>query len=462
MHDPLWHGSPPVPPHGSDDEKVDVTFRKLAKLHLDNEDAVAAAETLRMLVDRLTGEKKIVEVWRSIAQTLSTMANLPEEHTPKLQEALEHSLNDSVLGENETNYQSYLRLLYRTGQLARLVVAAQTMARIFPTYLPLEWICRMFVRWTAYPVEGNEFPLSQEETTEYMGKLLRINKASPWGNLARGLMYREEGSLVEAKAHLRLGECRDAVARRELSAGGQTTGREIVEVWRSIAQTCPLANLPEEHTPKLQEALEHSLNDSVLGENETNYQSYLRLLYRTGQLARLVVAAQTMARIFPTYLPLEWICRMFVRWTAYPVEGNEFPLSQEETTEYMGKLLRINKASPWGNLARGLMYREEGSLVEAKAHLRLGADNIKNSLMGWELLRSVQEESSDWPGVETSCRKSLAILSGDARPTVPGGEDPQAYETRLRLTQARALVHMGHKNHLKKAVDMLEQVRNSV
>ncbi|KAG0717698.1 Tetratricopeptide repeat protein 37 [Chionoecetes opilio] len=237
-----------------------------------------------------------------------------------------------------------------------------------------------------------------------------------------------------------------------------TGEKKIVEVWRSIAQTLStMANLPEEHTPKLQEALEHSLNDSVLGENETNYQSYLRLLYRTGQLARLVVAAQTMARIFPTYLPLEWICRMFVRWTAYPVEGNEFPLSQEETTEYMGKLLRINKASPWGNLARGLMYREEGSLVEAKAHLRLGADNIKNSLMGWELLRSVQEESSDWPGVETSCRKSLAILSGDARPTVPGGEDPQAYETRLRLTQARALVHMGHKNHLKKAVDMLEQ-----
>ena len=72
----------------------------------------------------------------------------------QLQEALEHSLNDSVLGENETNYQDYLRLLYRTGQQVKLVTAAQNMAKIFPTYLPLEWICRIFVQLTAYPTEG--------------------------------------------------------------------------------------------------------------------------------------------------------------------------------------------------------------------------------------------------------------------------------------------------------------------
>ena len=80
--------------------------------------------------------------------------------------------------------------------------------------------------------------------------------------------------------------------------------------------------------------------------------------------------------------------------------------------------------------------------------------------MGWELLRSVQEECSDWPGVETSCRKSLAILSSDTTPTIPGAEDPHTYESRLRLLQARALVHMGHKNHLKQAVNVLEQVRS--
>lgn len=71
----------------------------------------------------------------------------------QLQEALEHSLNDSVLGENETNYQNYLRLLYRTGQRTKLVLAAQNMAKIFPTYLPLEWICRLYVELNAYPCE---------------------------------------------------------------------------------------------------------------------------------------------------------------------------------------------------------------------------------------------------------------------------------------------------------------------
>lgn len=87
-----------------------------------------------------------------------------------------------------------------------------------------------------------------------------------------------------------------------------------------------------------------------------------------------------------------------------------------------------------------------------------GADNVRNNLLGWELLRSIQEESSDWPGVETSCRKSLAILSSDRIPTIPSGEDPKAYETKIKLTQARALVHMGHKNHLRQAVNMLQEV----
>lgn len=171
-------------------------------MQLDKDDHLAAAATLRTLVDRLTGEKKISEAWRSLAQTLSAVSNLPEEYTPKvlsakytnicplrsfqlyvgkgysdfileitmpkrkqmcfnakylhyqLQEALEHNLNDSVLGDNETNYQNYLRLLYRTGQRTKLVTAAQDMAKIFPTYLPLEWICRMYVEWIAYPKEG--------------------------------------------------------------------------------------------------------------------------------------------------------------------------------------------------------------------------------------------------------------------------------------------------------------------
>lgn len=63
---------------------MDSTFRKLAKMQLDKDDHLGAAATLRTLVDRLTGGKKIMEAWRSLAQTLSAVSNLPEEQTPKV------------------------------------------------------------------------------------------------------------------------------------------------------------------------------------------------------------------------------------------------------------------------------------------------------------------------------------------------------------------------------------------
>lgn len=74
--------------------------------------------------------------------------------TSQLEEALEHLLNESVLGENESNYQSYLRILYRLRKFPKLIVAAQNMLNIFPTYYPLEWICRTFVEMNAFPVDG--------------------------------------------------------------------------------------------------------------------------------------------------------------------------------------------------------------------------------------------------------------------------------------------------------------------
>ena len=53
-------------------------------MHLDNDDHMAAAEVLRTLVDRLTVERRITEAWRSLAQTLTAVSDLPKEHIPKV------------------------------------------------------------------------------------------------------------------------------------------------------------------------------------------------------------------------------------------------------------------------------------------------------------------------------------------------------------------------------------------
>lgn len=52
--------------------------------------------------------------------------------------------------------------------------------------------------------------------------------------------------------------------------------------------------------------------------------------------------------------------------------SDKFPLSQEELSEYNLKLLTMNKASPWGNLAMGLTCKLENKPEEAKAYLRVG------------------------------------------------------------------------------------------
>lgn len=235
---------------------------------------------------------------------------------------------------------------------------------------------------------------------------------------------------------------------------------KVTEAWRSIAQILSgTKDLPEEEAPKLEEALEHLLNESVLGENESNYQSYLRILYRLRKFPKLIVAAQNMLNIFPTYYPLEWICRTFVEMNAFPVDGEDkFPLSQEELSEYNLKLLTMNKASPWGNLAMGLTCKLENKPEEAKAYLRVGAERVSNNLLGWRLLLIVQEKINDWPGVEVSCKKIINILNSESKVTLPDNEDAESYSIKMHLMQAKALFYMGHMNHLKQAVAILDKL----
>lgn len=78
------------------------------------------------------------------------------------------------------------------------------------------------------------------------------------------------------------------------------------------------------------------------------------------------------------------------------------------------------------------------------------------------MLLDVQEASNDWAGAEVTCNKSLTIMAADRNVSVPDDEEFESYQTKLRLTRAKALVHMGHKNHLRQAIAILENVSASL
>lgn len=74
----------------------------------------------------------------------------------------------------------------------------------------------------------------------------------------------------------------------------------------------------------------------------------------------------------------------------------------------------------------------------------------------------VQEKINDWPGVEVSCKKIINILNSESKVTLPDNEDSESYSIKMHLMQAKALFYMGHMNHLKQAVAILDKVRAKV
>ena len=75
----------------------------------------------------------------------------------QLIEALEKQLTESPLSENEKNYRLYLKLLYNSKQISKLISAAQCMHSIFTTHEPLEWIARVYIEQTFQPTEGIKY-----------------------------------------------------------------------------------------------------------------------------------------------------------------------------------------------------------------------------------------------------------------------------------------------------------------
>lgn len=80
-------------------------------------------------------------------------------------------------------------------------------------------------------------------------------------------------------------------------------------------------------------------------------------------------------------------------------------------------------------------------------------------MLGWRLLLIVQEKTNDWPGVEVSCKKIINILKAESKVSLPDSEDAESYSIKMHLMQAKALFYMGHMNHLKQAVTILDEVR---
>lgn len=111
-------------------------------------------------------------------------------------------------------------------------------------------------------------------------------------------------------------------------------------------------------------------------------------------------------------------------------------------------------------LSEVLLYSKYAfSFLFFNCHISGAERTLNNRLLAWKLLLSVQEMNSDWPGVEVTCSAALKFMAENSTATIPGDEDSETYRARLRLSKAKALVQMGHINHLRQAVAVLESVR---
>uniref|UniRef100_A0A2P2I5I3 Tetratricopeptide repeat protein 37-like n=1 Tax=Hirondellea gigas TaxID=1518452 RepID=A0A2P2I5I3_9CRUS len=223
-------------------------------------------------------------------------------------------------------------------------------------------------------------------------------------------------------------------------------------------------NLSQQRTASLITTLESLLSDSVLGNNETNYKLYLSLIYKSCDAQQLVNAAIKMSSVFPTAYPLEWIARVFVE-NQLPWKGNEASsVSWEDCEASITRLLQIYSASLWGNLALGLQYQKSGNLQSAvprySAACERSASSFSNSagqpIIWWRLLLEALTIIKDWPSVESTTGRILALLK-DTNATWPIIKDEE-YLNNLQLLRAKALMQLGHKKHYSDALSILRKL----
>lgn len=102
-------------------------------------------------------------------------------------------------------YRQFLKCLYRSGELKKLVYEAQTMAETFSKDpYPLEWICKL---WVEFVAEEKNIGLLKDSINKYVSRLELVGPSAGSSIfMARGAIYLVDGELGKAREELTKGE----------------------------------------------------------------------------------------------------------------------------------------------------------------------------------------------------------------------------------------------------------------
>ena len=303
---------------------------------------------------------------------------------------------------------------------------------------------------------------SPEEAIAIYSKLVTVFSEGPkLVGFLRKLAKAYEGSnnaLAAAETLLRL----HPLVKEEDKNSERDLLQEIVNLLAPLQN-----NLSDEWVQRLLGALKCLLNESVLGNNETNYKLYLSLVYKSGNLRETFNAAKSMHDVFRTAYPLEWVARVFVE-DHLPWNDKETFISWDECSALISRLMDIYSSSLWGNLAVGLTHSSVGRKAAAASCYAKACERSTSTfsntggqaIIWWRLLLDARHQLKDWPAVESTASSIVTLLKEkDARWPGDGTSDSVIIE--MHKLRAKALMEMGHSQHYATALEILRSFENN-
>ena len=113
-----------------------------------------------------------------------------------------------------------------------------------------------------------------------------------------------------------------------------------------------------------------------------HFRLYLRTLYKIRSMVKLAYASIRMHKVFPgSPLPLEWLCKVFLEWSADALESEDSHAQLEENvfginvippiSSYIKLLLDLNVTSTLAKLANGAKLNTSSNIKTLSEILKL-------------------------------------------------------------------------------------------
>lgn len=104
---------------------------------------------------------------------------------------------------------------------------------------------------------------------------------------------------------------------------------------------------------------------------ENFYSSYLTILNKTNQTAKVLEHSIKMHELFPSnVVALSWICKIFNQM--YIEENSDLSCNLENIVEYADKLLKLDQKNAMGLFTQAVLLFEKNDVLSAKEKLTEG------------------------------------------------------------------------------------------